>query len=97
MRLCFCQPYDGVGKRAHGIPAKALCLSRGTSIHNTDKKEHSIPVKASEADLPAARVIDSGNSRKRKEGVSDASKHGRTRSDSAVSVGVSLRVAIAGG
>ena len=103
LRICFCQPYDGVGRQTLALTTGDLCSSKTPSTHHTNKAEHGIRVKDKDVDLPAARVVDRGNdhkgpaNRKRKKTVNFASNHTITRSDSAVSVGVSLRVALAGG
>ncbi|KAF1845275.1 uncharacterized protein K460DRAFT_337270 [Cucurbitaria berberidis CBS 394.84] len=78
LRICFCQPYDGAGKQTHAITADTLCLSNPNNTY------------IMEAGLPAIRVIGGGNDHKEMNGRNKkdddihASKHRRTRSDSAV-------------
>ncbi|CAO2655769.1 Nn.00g045720.m01.CDS01 [Neocucurbitaria sp. VM-36] len=58
LRVGFCQPYDGAGKRTHAVAEDTLCLGRLTSIYNTDKEMNTSQAKEVDADLPATRIVE---------------------------------------
>ena len=77
LRVCFCQPYDGAGKRTRATAAGA-CMAGGASPAN-GKSKGDEDAKDGEGSLPNARVVGSG---RRSEG-GDAKR--TARRDSAVS------------
>lgn len=83
LRICFCQPYDGVGRRSVGLPCRDIAdqCQDEPCVHE-----------AREAETPNVRIIDTSGvgGKKRPKGKC------RVSSDSGISIQTALRVGLVG-
>ncbi|KAF2830642.1 hypothetical protein CC86DRAFT_434483 [Ophiobolus disseminans] len=94
LRICFCQPYDGAGMPSRTDPACTTQHSRPThAAANTESDRHT---QREAAARPLTATHGQASDRRSKTN-SSARPHARIRSDSAVSVGAAVRVAVVGG
>jgi hypothetical protein len=84
LRICFCQPYDGAGKRT---PKVGSCTSKDHAMHAGLEKVRDRRGEGEGDNEPATRVV--GSAKHQQQGAtrssSSAKAYSRRRSDSAVS------------
>ncbi|KAI8935450.1 hypothetical protein NX059_008023 [Plenodomus lindquistii] len=95
LRVCFCQPYDGVGRTTHAAAADMPCMSKSRSAPDgvgvVQAKRTRASSKALDGELPNSRIVDKSRGLfdrgEKKAAVGKPAIRARGRSDGVAAVG----------